>query len=131
MAPTFTSTIDAMSALDRTMELPTGAAAYRIVQESLTNALKHAGPARIDVTIECSDDDLTVTVSDDGLGAAAPTVPGGGRGIAGMTERANVLGGRLIARPIDGGGFLVKARIPRTAEARVAAESADDTRFEQ
>ncbi len=103
-------------ALDRTMELPTGAAAYRIVQEALTNALKHAGPARIDVTLECTERHLNITVQDNGLGANAPATPGGGRGIAGMTERANVLGGTLAAGPLDSGGFLVEAQIPRPAE---------------
>lgn len=93
-----------------------GAAAYRIVQEALTNAVKHAGPARIEVTISCTDDHVRVVVVDDGLGAAAPQVPGGGRGIVGMTERAKVLGGQLIARPQESGGFRVEALLPRSPE---------------
>ena len=90
----------------------TGAAAYRIVQEALTNAIKHAGPAHIDVIIACTDDQLTLQIVDDGLGAAAPPSPTGGRGIAGMAERAKVLGGQLTALPLPGGGFRVEAAIP-------------------
>ena len=91
----------------------TGAAAYRIVQEALTNAIKHAGQARIDVILSCTDDHLSVEVVDDGLGAAAPQQLGGGRGIIGMTERAKVLGGQLNAGPLPGGGFRVTTLIPR------------------
>ena len=89
-----------------------GIAAYRIVQEALTNAMKHAGPARIEVTIECSDDHIEVAVVDDGLGAAA-LQRDGGRGIAGMAERARLLGGDLTAQPLTDGGFQVVARLPR------------------
>jgi signal transduction histidine kinase len=99
--------------LDDTMAHRTGVAAYRIVQEALTNAIKHAGRARIDVTMSCSDDHIRIEVVDDGLGAAAPRHTGGGRGIIGMTERARVLGGSLTAEPLAGGGFRVVARIPR------------------
>jgi signal transduction histidine kinase len=103
--------------LDTTLAHRTGPAAYRIVQEALTNAIKHAGPARIDVTIDCTAGQLRVLVVDDGLGAAAaPSTPGGGRGIAGMTERAKVLGGQLTAMPLDGGGFRVEAQIPRSPQ---------------
>ena len=102
------------SSLDETKAHRTGAAAYRIVQEALTNAVKHAGKARIDVTISCTDELLEVEVVDDGLGAAAPTRPGGGRGIIGMTERAKELGGHLVAEPLRGGGFRVKALIPQS-----------------
>lgn len=93
-----------------------GAAAYRIVQEALTNAAKHAGPARIDVTITCTADQLKVVVVDDGLGSAAPQTPGGGRGIPGMAERARVLGGQLTAQPIESGGFRVEAILPRSPQ---------------
>ncbi len=100
-------------AIDASVERPIGAAAYRIVQESLTNAVKHAGPARIDVTISCDDDELVVTVADDGRGAAAQVPANGGRGLVGMHERVNVLGGELTAAPAIGGGFRVEARLPR------------------
>lgn len=99
--------------LDDTMAHRTGVAAYRIVQEALTNAIKHAGRARIDVTVSCSDDHIRIEVVDDGLGAAASRHTGGGRGIIGMTERAKVLGGTLTAEPVAGGGFRVAALIPR------------------
>lgn len=102
------------SALDDTMAHRTGAAAYRIVQEALTNAIKHAGVARIDVTISCTDDHLEIEILDDGVGAGAAHESGGGRGIVGMTERAKVLGGRLTALPVRGGGFRVHALIPRS-----------------
>lgn len=103
--------------LDDTLSRPVGTAIYRIVQEALTNALKHAGPARIDVTISCSAAELSVDVTDNGLGAQARTSRGG-RGIAGMTERAAILGGHLTAGPRDGGGFHVHATFPRSATGR-------------
>ncbi len=105
---------DCEETLERTMERPAGAAAYRIVQEALTNALKHAGPARIDVTLSCTERNLEITVVDNGRGPRVQPASGGGRGIVGMTERAHVLGGTLTAGPLADGGFCVKARIPRT-----------------
>jgi signal transduction histidine kinase len=85
---------------------------YRIVQEALTNALKHAGPARADVTIGCAQDTITIEVTDDGIGEPAPPAPAGGHGLAGMRERAAVFGGDLAAGPRPGGGFAVRARLP-------------------
>lgn len=92
----------------------TGAAAYRIVQEALTNVIKHAGPAKVRVVIEV-DDALHVIVEDDGRGAAAGRAPDSGRvgrGLIGMRERATLLGGELIAGPRPGGGYRVAARLP-------------------
>src|SRR5579872_1560171 len=66
---------------------------YRIVQEALTNVLKHAGPARADVTIGCAEDTVTVEVTDDGTAQPGGRVPAGGHGLAGMRERAAVFGG--------------------------------------
>jgi signal transduction histidine kinase len=92
--------------------------AYRIVQEALTNVLKHAGPARAEVTIDCADSAVTIEVTDDGLGnQASPAVKaegevGGGQGLAGMRERVAVFGGDLRAGPRPGGGFTVWARLP-------------------
>lgn len=106
------------SSLDDTMNQRSAAAAYRIVQEALTNAIKYAGNARIDVTISCTNHHLEIEVVDDGLGAAALQQPGGGRGIVGMTERAKVLGGQLVAKPLPGGGFSVNARIPESSAER-------------
>ncbi len=85
-----------------------GAAAYRIVQESLTNVLRHAGTGAASVRIEL-DGALRVEVADGGT--AVPAGPGG-TGIAGMRRRAESVGGRLTAGPRDGGGFLVRAELP-------------------
>ena len=85
---------------------------YRIVQESLTNVLKHAGPASADVTIECAGDTVTVEVTDNGTTEPGTKVPAGGHGLAGMRERAAVFGGELAAGPRPGGGFTVRARLP-------------------
>ncbi|WP_405771680.1 sensor histidine kinase [Streptomyces sp. NBC_01538] len=88
-------------------------AAYRIVQESLTNAVRHSRSTRVTIRLAYGDRELTLAVEDDGVGAAAlPAGPGGGSGIAGMTERARVLGGRLTAGPRPEGGFEVRARLP-------------------
>jgi signal transduction histidine kinase len=92
-----------------------GLTVYRIIQESLTNVLKHAGPASATVRL-CFGEALDVTVTDDGRGAAAaldrPEAPGAGRGIMGMTERIAAFGGRLSFGPQPGGGYRVHARIP-------------------
>jgi signal transduction histidine kinase len=85
---------------------------YRIVQEALTNVLKHAGPARADVTIGCADEEVTIEVTDNGTGQHGNGSPGAGHGLAGMRERAAVLGGELAAGPRPGGGFTVRARLP-------------------
>jgi signal transduction histidine kinase len=86
--------------------------AYRVVQESLTNVRKHAGPdarARVSVLVT---DDVRITVEDDGRGAAAPD-DDRGHGLRGMRERVAVHDGELEAGPRPGGGFRVTARIPR------------------
>jgi signal transduction histidine kinase len=92
---------------------------YRIVQESLANVMRHAGPnARAEVAVRVVDGVLEVDVVDDGLGAAVDVVdPAAGHGIVGMQERAATLGGELQARPAAGGGFEVHARIPVRAAA--------------
>lgn len=90
-----------------------GLAAFRIVQESLTNVRRHAGPAAVAVRLEYGDRDLTVRVEDDGRGPGAAR-PGhsGGSGLAGMRERAAAVGGRLDATARPGGGFQVVAWLP-------------------
>jgi signal transduction histidine kinase len=94
------------------------AAAYRIVQESLTNALRHAGPAaRARVSITYTPDALEIEVADDGLGSTAYS-DHPGHGIAGMRERAAGLGGTLEAGAVRGGGFVVKAVLPVRVEVR-------------
>jgi signal transduction histidine kinase len=95
-------------------ELPAAisVSAYRIVQEALTNVLKHAGPARADVTIGCTDGAVTIEVTDDGAGSPAGGLRTGGQGLAGMHERVAVFGGELLVGPRPGGGFAVRARLP-------------------
>jgi len=90
-----------------------GLTAYRIVQESLTNVLKHAGPAAATVELDFATE-LGVTITDDGRGASAAlgAVPGAGRGAAGLRERVAALGGRLSIGPRPGGGYRVHATIP-------------------
>lgn len=88
-------------------------AAYRIVQESLTNVIRHAGPdVSVNVSIAYGSDSLDVAVSDDGRGAASNGGDGGGHGLIGMRERVAVLGGEFEAGPKAGGGYLVHATIP-------------------
>jgi len=85
--------------------------AYRIVQEGLTNALRHAGPARAEVVVRYGDRELELQVSDDGRGAATAN-GGAGHGLVGMRERVAVYGGRLDAGPRPEGGFAIAARLP-------------------
>jgi signal transduction histidine kinase len=89
--------------------------AYRIVQESLTNALRHAGPTTASVTLSYTDSDLQVEVLDGGCGRVDETPHGAGHGIAGMRERAEAVGGTLTAGPLPEGGFRVEARLPLRA----------------
>jgi signal transduction histidine kinase len=86
-------------------------AAYRIVQEALTNALKHAGPARAAVAVRYAADALELEVTDDGRGAV-PAGDGHGHGLIGMRERAALYGGTLETGPAEHGGFAVRARLP-------------------
>jgi signal transduction histidine kinase len=84
--------------------------AYRIVQESLTNVLKHAGDAHADVVVRYGTDAVELEVRDDGTGSANGHQ--GGHGLAGMRERVSVFGGALDAGPQPSGGFRVLARLP-------------------
>lgn len=95
----------------RPRELPSAVdhTAYRILQESVTNAIRHAGPARVAIWLGYGDSDLQIRVTDDGPG---PRSVADGRGIVGMRERAALLGGRLTAAPCPGGGFEVTADLP-------------------
>ncbi len=101
-------------------------AAYRVVQEGLTNALKHAPGAPVDVVIAEAGGGLEVSVRN-----GPPTAPpsglersGGGRGLAGMRERVHACGGELTAGPVDDGGWRVLARLPRTSRQVQAGASA-------
>lgn len=89
--------------------------AFRIVQEALTNTLKHAGPARASVVVEWSDDCVALEVLDDGRGASTglgSNGEGSGHGIMGMRERVELFGGALETGPRPGGGFRVRASLP-------------------
>ncbi|HWO67643.1 MAG TPA: histidine kinase [Umezawaea sp.] len=95
-------------------ETPGGAevAAYRVVQEALTNALKHAHGSRTTVHVRHGETETTVEVGNDGTGSRSASPGGSGRGLAGLRERVDVLGGEFSAGPRAGGGFVVRARIP-------------------
>jgi signal transduction histidine kinase len=103
-------------------------AAYRIVQEALTNVRKHAGgSASAVVTLVYERDRLAVEVSDDGRGAAsALSQAGGGHGLIGMRERVEIYGGELRSGPRPGGGFTVRAVLP-IASADTTADTEADT----
>ncbi len=94
--------------------LPPGVdlSAYRIVQEALTNTLKHAGPARADVRVVQGARELELIVTDDGTLAGPRNGSGAGQGLIGMRERVALFGGSLDAGPRAGGGFRVHARLP-------------------
>jgi signal transduction histidine kinase len=99
------------------LQLPAGVdlSAYRIVQEALTNVVKHAGPAHAQVVVGYRDQDVTVEVIDDGRGAVTSVSDGRvgtGHGLIGMRERVQVFGGDLQTGPRPGGGFRVAARLP-------------------
>jgi signal transduction histidine kinase len=97
-------------------ELPSAVdrAAYRILQESITNVIRHAGPARVTISVTHHPAELALRVVDDGRGCGEPA--GTGRGIVGMRERCELLGGELTAGPGREGGFQVQARLPLTFE---------------
>jgi signal transduction histidine kinase len=94
--------------------LPPGVdlSAYRLVQEGLTNALKHAGPARARVFVNCGTDEVEVEVIDDGRGLNGKGDSTGGHGLTGMRERVSMLGGQIEVGPRDSGGFALRARLP-------------------
>ena len=96
-------------------ELPAGVdlTAYRLVQEGLTNALKHASATRAEVLVDYRDGEIEVTVSDNGTGVG--NGDGGGHGLVGMRERVSVYGGELQAGPQPGGGYRLRATLPVTA----------------
>jgi signal transduction histidine kinase len=87
-------------------------AAYRIIQESLTNAIRHAGPATATVSLTYADGELLIAVTDTGRGALSPSAGKGGYGLIGMRERAAAAGGTMQAGTAPDGGYLVTARLP-------------------
>jgi len=87
--------------------------AYRIIQESMTNILKHAGPARAKVAIKCTDKAIELQIDDDGKGLLFDANrENQGRGLIGMRERVSLYGGEFSAEKLHGTGFRVKARLP-------------------
>jgi signal transduction histidine kinase len=102
-----------LSVLDPGVEL----AAFRIVQEALTNVRRHAPGAAVDVELHYDDDTLGLRVRDNGPGPGpARDTPPGGHGLLGMRERAAAVGGELATGEAPGGGFLVEATLPAKAE---------------
>jgi signal transduction histidine kinase len=86
--------------------------AYRILQEALTNTLKHAAASRADVCLRYRPDEFEIEIVDDGRGNGGPSPTPGGLGLIGMRERAALHGGRLTAGPAAGGGFAVRVTLP-------------------
>ena len=100
-------------------DLPPGVdlSAYRIVQEALTNVLKHSADARVRIVLDYRPDRLDVTVTDDGIpGPIDGTDPGGGHGLIGIRERVAVVGGDVEAGPRPDGGYQIRARLPFALE---------------
>jgi signal transduction histidine kinase len=97
------------------IQLPAGVdlTAYRLVQEGLTNVVKHAQATRAEVLVNYGDGYLEVTVRDDGQGVG--NGDGGGHGLVGMRERVSVYGGDLDAGPQPGGGYRLRAKLPLTS----------------
>ena len=93
-------------------ELPPGVdlAAYRVVQEALTKALKYAGPAHAWVAVRWGEGELELTIANDGRGDGDGT--GGSKGLDGMRERVSLYGGEIASGPREGGGYVVHARLP-------------------
>jgi signal transduction histidine kinase len=94
-------------------ELPVGIelSAYRVVQEGLTNALKHAGRGHVAVRIRYGPGSLELEIADDGAGTPSD-VPGGGQGLVGIRERVALYGGELEAGPVADGGFRLRVLLP-------------------
>ncbi|MER7751307.1 histidine kinase [Kitasatospora sp. NPDC097643] len=97
------------------LPVPVGLAAYRIVQESLTNALKHAGPGQVTLRLDYGPEDLSIVVDSPYRGDAGRGLPGARAGLVGMAERAGLLGGSFDAGPRDG-HWSVRAVLPRGRE---------------
>ncbi|BBH63884.1 hypothetical protein ACTI_05690 [Actinoplanes sp. OR16] len=97
--------------LDRELDPETESVLYRVVQESLTNVLRHAGPTTAEVTVEQDEETLVVRVSDHGRGGPVE-LDGSARGLAGMRRRVAAVSGTLAAGPGEDGGFRVEARLP-------------------
>ena len=86
--------------------------AYRIVQEGLTNALRHARAGQADVTVGYGPEEVCIEVRDDGSGASPDDRNGNGHGLVGVRERVKIFGGEMTAGPASGGGFVLSTRLP-------------------
>ena len=109
----------------RPRALPPGLdlACYRVVQEALTNVIKHAGQARTAVRLDYRPDELIIDVTDDGPAVSAR--PGGGRGLLGLRERVSLYGGEFDAGPRPAGGWRVTARLPLEPQPADTTDTAD------
>ena len=94
-----------------------------MIQEAVTNALKHAPGAPIRILVGAVDGDVDVSVENGPAGATLPGVPGGGHGLVGMQERTRMYGGSLDAAATPDGGFRVRASFPRAAAVAGGAAS--------
>ena len=124
-----------VTATGRARPLPSGEdlAAYRILQEALTNVIRHSGAAKARVHLDYGEERLMIDVIDEGPANGQRPAPGGapprhGRGLAGMRERARLYGGDLQAAPAAGGGFQVTARLPLAEPGTPAADGEPDAR---
>jgi signal transduction histidine kinase len=102
----------------RSLEPEVELAVYRVVQESLTNVLKHSDATRAEVELTYGDDGVDIAVRDSGRGGRArpsAAAAAGGHGLVGLRERARLLGGELEYGAVDGDGFLVTAHLPSPA----------------
>ena len=113
--------VDLRMPQDAALDGPVGLSAYRIVQEALTNVLKHADPERVIVDVRVLDGRIEVEVLDDGGAARQLDTVGGGYGLVGMRERAGLVDGTLEAGPRPGGGFRVAATLPVELDGEDAA----------
>jgi signal transduction histidine kinase len=96
----------------RTLPQGVDLSAYRIVQEALTNTIKHAGRVPTRITVSYRERELTLEVSDSGPGPSANGGGGSGQGLIGMRERVELHGGELVTGPGPDGGFIVRASFP-------------------
>ena len=100
----------------RALSMGADLATYRIVQEALTNVIKHSRARSVEVAIRYRNDAIEMEINDDGVGTGSANGDGAGHGLIGMRERVAMFGGALIARPGDERGFVVHARIPLDEE---------------
>ncbi|MGV4927471.1 sensor histidine kinase [Streptomyces sp. BHT-5-2] len=106
----------------------TGLSAYRIVQEALSNAMRHAPGAGVHIAIGYLHDRITLRITNTAPDRPAPSSPGAGHGLLGMHERAAMLGGELATGPTPDGGYEVAAALPAPAASDTPSDDAEDTR---